>query len=166
MGVFTGMGLGGLKQLLMVRAKSVFILANDVYLKQIRRLYYERLYSDPNYKDRVIQNAIYDLSRAKFPAGVFHVPEKGEPPVPSDMMIAVAEKARTMGTTLWFDANHEKENIKNCIIATGQFGTCYNLLSFISKMQTKTPAIILLEKELSEDYAAFMKNPMMMVEKQ
>jgi predicted acylesterase/phospholipase RssA len=157
MGIFTGMSLGRLKQLLITRAKSVFILANDVYLKQIRRIYYDRLYSDPNYKGRIIQNAIYDLSRAKFSATDIST----EPLHPSAAMIEIAEKARTMGTTLWFDANHQNENIKNCIMATGQFTTCYNLLKHIGKMDTvqKTPAIVQLEEELSADYTAFLIKP-------
>lgn len=159
MGIFTGMSLGRLKQLLITRAKSVFILANDVYLKQIRRMYYDRLYNDPTYKGRIIQNAIYDLSKAKFSATDIST----DPLHPSTAMIEVAEKARTMGTTLWFDSNHQKENIKNCIIATGQFTTCYNLLKYISRLPQKNTSIAVLETSLFNDYNNFIANPFWMI---
>ena len=159
--IFSSLSIADLKQLLLTRAKSVFILANDIYLKQIRRIYYDRLFNDPKYKGRIIQNTIYKLSKAKYPNG----PVAIDPLSPSSSMIEVAEKSRTMGTTLWFDANHEKDNIKNCIIATGQFTTCLSLLTYINKMDTaaKTPEITKLEIELAEDYEMFLVTPMRMV---
>jgi hypothetical protein len=158
--VFTGMSLSRLKTMLLTRGKSVFILANDIYLKQIRRLYYDRLYSDPKYKDRIIQNAIYDLSQAKFNPAKPPKAEPTDPPPPSDKIKEVAEKARTMGTTLWFDENHQKNNLLNCILATGRFTTCYSLLKFIRKMSVKSPAIIELENQLMADYNQFQNDPM------
>lgn len=167
--IFTSMSLARLKEFLLTRVKSVFILANDVYLKQIRRLYYERLYSDPDYKNRVIQNAIYDLSKAKFNKQKPIQTKPYDPPPPSDVMKDVAEKARTMGTTLWFDAHHERDKIKDCVIATGQFTTCYNLLKYIKKINhvkeqdDLTPEIKVLEQQLEEQYNAFLNNPMIMI---
>lgn len=160
MHVFTSMKIGRLKDLLVMRAKSVFILANDIYLKQIRRIYYDRLYNDPAYKNRIIQNAIYDLSVAKFnPADP---PEKKpyDPPEPSAQVKAIAEKARTMGTTLWFDSNHQQQKIKECIVATGRFTTCYNLLKFIQKTGANTPELKQLQTDLLKDYLKFQADPM------
>ncbi|MBS1734157.1 MAG: patatin-like phospholipase family protein [Bacteroidetes bacterium] len=160
MHVFKNMKIGRLKDLLVTRAKSVFILANDIYLKQIRRIYYNRLYSDPDYKGRVIQNAIYDLSEAKFNLADPLKKESYDPPEPSAAVKTVVEKARTMGTTLWFDPNHQKQNIKECIVATGRFTTCYNLLKFIRKTGANTAELKQLEAELMNDYAKFQVNPM------
>jgi hypothetical protein len=157
--VFTSMSLGRLKYLIQTRVKSVFILASDVYLKQIRKLHYERLYNDANYKDRVIQNAIYTLSKVKFDRNIIST----DALYPSVKIIEVAEKARTMGTTLWFDANHEKEKVKDAIIATGQFTTCYNLLKYISKLTEKSNSIIELEKQLIVDYEKFNDDPFCMM---
>jgi hypothetical protein len=166
-GIFTGMGLGRLKMLLLTRAKSVFILANDVYLKQIRRIYYNNLFGDPNYRNRVILNAIYDLSEARKKQRKF--PDYPTPP--SDAIISVAEKARTMGTTLWFDKKHVDEKMKEHIIATGQFTTCYNLLKHLNELEKGLvkdgkqldTAQRDLRKALEEDWAKFCENPLCMV---
>ncbi len=158
--VFTSMSIGRLKQLLLVRAKSVFILADDVYLKQIRRMYYEMIFGNEKYKKRSLQNSIYDLSEVKKRQGF-----PDYPPPPSDAMVAVAEKSRGMGTTLWFDINHEAENMRNNIIATGQFTTCYKLLKHLNKMdpELKTAEILNLEKQLLGYYKEFIKDPFWMV---
>ncbi|MBN9284776.1 MULTISPECIES: patatin-like phospholipase family protein [unclassified Flavobacterium] len=151
-----------LKQMVLSRAKSVFILANDVYLKQIRRMYYEGLFSNKKYRSKVIQNTIYDLSSAKFPPEA----KSSDSLHPSPKMIAVAEKARTMSTTLWFDKKHQAEKRKECIIATGQFTTCYNLLHYIKEMDItlKTDAVLQLERTLLQDYEAFKENPFWLME--
>lgn len=159
--VFLRLRIGTVKQMILSRLKSVFILANDIYLKQIRRMYYDALFADPNYKERSVQNAIYDLSKIKFPEN--HLPATG--PVPSPALIEVAEKARTMGTTLWFDSKHQAEKTKENIIAAGQFTTCYNLLKHLSKkdkssLSEKQQALI---KQLTEDWELFTKNPCRMV---
>jgi Patatin-like phospholipase len=161
--IFTGMGLGKLKLLLLTRAKSMFILTNDVYLKQIRRICYNNLFGDPNYRNRVILNAIYTLSEArkkqrKFPA---------YPTPPSDAIIAMAEKARTMGTTLWFDKKHQAEKMKEILIATGQFTTCYNLLEYVTKKEKELSVEGKqlsnedqeLKKQLKVDWDTFCKDP-------
>ncbi len=150
-----------LKHMLLSRAKSVFILANDVYLKQIRRMYYDRLFTDKKYRDKVIQNTIYDLSRTKFNPDDVSI----DPLYPSQKLIATAEKARTMSTTLWFDSRHQSEKVKESIIATGQFTTCYNLLQYLKKIKEmdKTPEIIELEALLKSDFDAFNANPFFMI---
>jgi hypothetical protein len=159
--IFLRLRIGTVKQMILSRLKSVFILANDIYLKQIRRMYYDALFADPNYKDRSVQNAIYDLSKIKFPGN--HLPATG--PVPSPALIEVAEKARTMGTTLWFDSKHQAEKTKENIIAAGQFTTCYNLLKHLSKKEesSRTEKQQALIKQLTEDWDLFTKDPFRMV---
>ena len=173
---FTRMSLGTIRYLLLTRAKSIFILANDIYLKQIRRMYYNKIYGDPNFTGRIIHNAIYDLSRVNFPseAAMSSTPpppttDEGDtaisasPARPSEEMITVAEKARSMATTLWFDPNHEKENMKNCIIATGQFTLCYKLLKHVINLEEKDDDMQQLGKQLAEDYERFRKDPFWMM---
>lgn len=159
--IFFGLRLGALQQMILSRAKSVFILANDIYLKQIRRMYYEALFGNPDTRNRTIQNAIYDLSKAKFPAS-----RPKQPLQPSPAMIDIAEKARTMGTTLWFDEQHIKEQMKQSIIATGQFTTCYNLLKYLNKKKPEelTPQLVQLKQDLEKDWNKFLENPMCMVQ--
>lgn len=160
-GIFSSLGLGVLKKMLFSRAKSVFILSNDIYLKQIRRMYYANLFIDERYKNRVIQNAIYDLSKAKFSGKNISTNDLH----PSKVMIEVAEKARIMATTLWFDEKHQEDNIKNCIIATGQFTTCYNLLKFLkdTDVSIKTSELLHLEKVLLDDFEKFSENPFYLI---
>jgi Patatin-like phospholipase len=160
--IFLRLNLGTVKQMLAARIKSVFILANDVYLKQIRRLYYERLFNDDAYKNRVILNSIYKLSKVKFPAEDIST----EALHPSEKIIEVAEKARTMATTLWFDETHKAAKIKEAIIATGQFTTCYSLLQHLQKQEEAgvlTPQLQELKIALMADWEGFCMNPMMMI---
>jgi hypothetical protein len=159
--VFLKLRIGALKQMMAARFKSVFILANDIYLKQIRRMYFDELFRDESYKNRVIQNTIYDLSKAKFDTAESHDNDKLHP---SERMIAIAEKARTMGTTLWFDSRHVSEQMKECIIATGQFTTCFNLLRYLSKKEagTLTQELEQLKADLEADWVKFLLNPMYM----
>lgn len=150
-----------LKHMVQSRAKSVFILANDVYLKQIRRMYYDNLFTNKKYRNKVIQNTIYDLSRVNFDTQPVI---NNSPLYPSQKLISVAEKARTMSTTLWFDSRHQSEKVKESIIATGQFTTCYNLLLFLGKLKEtdKTPDIVELEALLRLDFETFNTDPFFM----
>ncbi|KAF2508655.1 patatin-like phospholipase family protein [Flavobacterium zhairuonense] len=150
---FAKLSLGFVRQMIASRLKSVFILTNDVYLKQIRRMYYESLFSNDKYEDQVIQNTIYDLSQATI-ARHKHSP--------SVALVAVAEKSRRMGTTLWFDKKHESEDMRRSIIATGQFTTCYNLLLYLEKIEklgALNPGLQMLKADLENDWKQFCQNP-------
>jgi len=159
--IFYSLSLGTLKYMLISRAKSVFILANDIYLKQIRRMYYDKIFKSDQYKNRVIQNTIYDLSKVNFNGIDISTDELH----PTAKLIEIAEKARKMGTTLWFDKNHQKENVKEAIIATGQFTTCYNLLLYIKKIDNNkfTSDIESLQVELETDWKLFCEDPFFMI---
>ncbi|HEY0176417.1 MAG TPA: hypothetical protein VGC08_08560, partial [Pedobacter sp.] len=148
-GYFLDLRFNALNRMLLSRIKSVFILADDVYLKQIRRHYYKQLYKDPELSDIVISNAIYDLSTVKQKAekdtevvkviGFNTFDGKGESGIanPGHLLISIAEKARLMPTTLWFDSYQVKDNTRAAIIATGQFTTCFNLLKYIEKLENR-----------------------------
>ncbi len=150
---FAKLSLGFVRQMIASRLKSVFILTNDIYLKQIRRMYYESLFGNDERKDHVIQNTIYDLSQVTL--------EKHKHD-PSKALVEVAEKARNMGTTLWFDEKHESEDMRRSIIATGQFTTCYNLLLYLEKKEAigpLHPTLQSLKIDLKNDWEQFCKNP-------
>lgn len=191
-GYFLNLRFYLLKQMLLSRIKSVFILADDIYLKQIRRHYYKQLYRDPELSKIVISNAIYDLSTVKQKAeedtevvkviGFNTLDGKGESSIinPGHLLISVAEKARLMPSTLWFDKYQVKDNIRAAIIATGQFTTCFNLLKYIEKLENrlleeeeeKSPEervpghvpvldaeILTLKSALKADWERFIKDP-------
>jgi hypothetical protein len=149
---FLKLRLSALTQMLTARLKSVMLITSDVYLKQIRRHYYNQLYDDPATRDLVVANAIYDLSLAKQRMTTDLPPEQQERQTPekaaaekliaaiappSNALIGVAENARLMATTLWFDKYQRRDNAKEAIVATGQFTVCYNLLKHLFEKQVR-----------------------------
>lgn len=188
-GYFMDLRYAVLRQVLLSRLKSLFILADDIFLKQIRRLYYNKLYNDPELKKIVISNAIYDLSNVKQKAvddtevvkvmGFNNLDGKGESRIagPGQSLIAVAEKARLMPTTLWFDEYQTLANTKAAIIATGQFTTCFNLLKYIGRLEKRlleeenglqplNAEITALKLDLEADWAKFIADPYFLYNKE
>lgn len=176
-GYFLKIPFYSVRQMLLSRIKSVFLLANDIYLKQIRRQYYQYIYNDPAYKDIIVANAIYDLStvrqkmleesneETRKAAGGIDVLHDGTDlkiPLPSPVLMAVAETARLMDTTLWFDENQEAAHIKAAIIATGQFTTCYNLLKQALKTNCFPKQV---QETLLQDWKEFNRDPFVLYNK-
>ncbi len=156
---FLLLNLGTLKQMLLARIKSVLILSTDVYLKQIRRMYYNDLYAgDSPHRPIVIQNAIYDLSRIKFPLEEAAA-APSSPAAPSPALVDMAERARMMETTLWFGPG--EETLKVDVIITGQATTCYNLLKWIGKQPEAALSAELkdLQSRLRADWEKFCADP-------
>ena len=163
-----------IKQMVSSRLKSLFLLANDLYLKQIRRLYYEKIYSDPELREITVSNAIYDLSVVKQLAKndqalikevnyeTLNEPDMVDIPSPSATLITIAEHARLMPTTLWFDEFQKEEDTLKKIVATGQFTICYNLLKYLTKkekIKSLTPDMKALKADLLEDWKQFNAQP-------
>jgi hypothetical protein len=142
-------------QMVQARTKSVSLLSSEIYLKQIRRMYYDSLFTSPKYRDISIVNTIHDLSRVNFRGDA--VPD--DVLAPTTQMIEVAEKARTMGTTLWFDAYQQSAYMKEAVITTGQFTMCYNLLRHLNKLEKAgnvwTPELQVLRTAILEDWERF-----------
>lgn len=147
---FLNLRLSMVLQMLTARLKSVLLIVMDIYLKRIRAMYYKQLYSNPDTRNMVVANAIYDLSyinnfgerAASVPADMpDDGPQVGEESTgivpPSPMLQAVAEKARLVATTLWFDRYQVRDQVKAAIVATGQFTVCYNLLKYLTKKEQR-----------------------------
>lgn len=159
--------LAVLKQMMAARADSVLLLNMSLFLKRIRQLLYNKFYGSPEWKNRGKGNHIYDLA---FASDIYR--KKNPPPNPflnpsRDLQI-VAQTAYEMGTTLWFDEQSEKKNhSKACVIACGEFTTCYNLLGYIESLSRDPNAIDSrytgrlneLKKQLTEDYTRFKTDP-------
>ena len=131
---FTKTPLSVLKQMLAARAESVLMLNMSIFLKRIRQILYDTFYGSKQWSNRGKGNHIYDLSFSN------NLNRKSEnPPAylePSRDMQIVAENAFEMGTTLWFDqAEATHQHIEACIVACGQFTTCYNLIEYINKLE-------------------------------
>lgn len=183
---FTKLGINVLRHMIFSRLKSVLLLTEDIYLKQIRRHYYNMVYRDPLLSPIFISNAIYDLSRVKQKSAadpdmekvigfnsISDVEDVLLPPA-KEKLIAVAERARLMPTTLWFDKYHEQDKMRETIIATGQFTACYNLLKYLTKLETAPASATeqssaekssrdLLKASLLADWERFNNDPYFMV---
>ncbi|WP_268035831.1 patatin-like phospholipase family protein [Algoriphagus sp. PAP.12] len=141
--------LAVLKAMLKSRVLSVVSMVMDVNLKQVRRLIYESFYEDSCWDNRRIPNFIYELSTYNKISRSFRfgnteflqwVPTNEDKALlieGCEKLEFVAEKAREMGTTLWFDkADMEEGQLEN-IIMTGQFTTCMNLLEYVISLERK-----------------------------
>jgi len=167
---FTKTPLVVLKQMMTARVDSVLLLNMSVFLKRIRQLLYNTFYGSPQWKNRGKGNHIYDLA---FSSDLYR--KKNPPPAPylnpsRDIQI-VAQTAFNMGTTLWFDeTNMRQQRSEACIIACGQFTTCYNLLSYIEKLLPSSSAydpvclgrLNSLKAQMTADYEHFKADPFFM----
>jgi hypothetical protein len=154
-----------LKQMLVARADSVLLLNMSVFLKRIRQLLYNRFYGSPEWKYRGKGNHIYDLA---YSSDIYMA--KNPPPdpslKPSPNIQKIAQTAFNMGTTLWFDkATITQQHSEACIIACGQFTTCYNLLGYVWKLPASAydpvyaARLAGLKVQLTADYEHFKIDP-------
>jgi predicted acylesterase/phospholipase RssA len=166
------------EMMLKVRIRSALRVAMEIYLLQIRRINYDSLYTNPEWAYKTKAVSIYELSksnenvlqrqfeRKKFDAA------KTKLLTPSAAVMNVAETARQMGTTLWFpDMDKSSEiNVRDALIACGQFTMCYNLLEYILQIEEYYPEVLhdagfqQLKKEILDDWATFQKSPEFMIE--
>jgi predicted acylesterase/phospholipase RssA len=173
-----------LEQMLSARLASVMSMVSDVNLKQVRRLIFEMFYNDEHWENRRVPNFIYELSTHNITSRTNRINSKGRlgwvatPPDKALLlegyqnMNPVAEVARLMGTTLWFDEQSVKEEKLKKIIATGQFTTCVNLLEYIISLERKqvtfdraaTALLKNLKAQLTADLQRFKAQPFFLYE--
>lgn len=158
--------LSVLSQMIRARLTSVLSLNTDVFLKRVRQLLYNGFFDSAKWSYRVKGNRIYDLSMSNDIARKqSHLPHQ-----PSDKLQKVAQLAVRMGTTLWFDKATQKNHSRECLIACGQFTTCYNLLLYIERLKAENgpygdlskkyqDRVDELERSLNTDYLKFMEDP-------
>lgn len=149
------------------RISSTSILVGDLFLKRIRQLLDDKFYEDTRWTGRAKGNRVYDLS---FTNDNYRKSKNHASIEPSQRMQKVAEIAYRMTTTLWFDQQRDAErHAQACLIACGQFTTCYNLLDSIAyikgcngyatlpkKYQDRADDI---ECQLKDMYEAFKEDP-------
>ncbi len=171
---FTKTPIGILKQMLQTRGESMLMLNMSIFLKRIRQLLYDKFYDSPQWENRGKGNHIYDLSFSNNINRNEPDPNNSPPPAflePSRDMQIVAQTAFNMGTTLWFDkTTMHQQHSEACIIACGQFTTCYNLLEYIERLLTNPPVydavyqnrLTGLKEQLTHDYERFKTDPFFM----
>jgi hypothetical protein len=179
---FTGLRFGIYETLISNRLSSVVSMVSEVFMKQIRRQEYGRAYDDPAWKTRLITNTIYELTPEHTTYRNHHRKDPLSPELrkTSPALMAVAAKAKSMGTTLWFTPDElkgDKENMLNTLIACGQFTTCFNLIEYIEKIlrhpdhaeayqaypEELREKLNALYKKLMSDWEAFNQDPYFMV---
>ncbi|HEU0013859.1 MAG TPA: patatin-like phospholipase family protein [Longimicrobium sp.] len=109
-------------QMVTLRVTSLLSLTSSVFMARIRRLVFNRVWEDPRYADRRIANLIYAMARDE--------PELfGKHPWlrPSPALVALAQTAERMGTTLWFNEPAEFTTVRDA----GERTICFVLLRHI-----------------------------------
>lgn len=161
-------------QMLTARAQSVLMLNTSIFLKRIRQLLYDKFYGTAQWKNRGKGNHVYDLS---FSNDIYRKNSTEVSPYsldPSQDMQIVSQTAFNMGTTLWFDKqSSEQQHCEACLIATGQFTTCYNLLEYINRLLAQNTSgelydnkyqsrLLKLQAQMQQDYEHFKIDPFFM----
>jgi len=111
-------------QMLVLRATSLVALTSKIFMDRVRGLVFTRAYSDDAFKDRRISNLIYALARDEPRLFTDHPWLKPKP-----HLVALAQQAEQMPTTLWFTEDRQFYTL----VAAGEATTCYNLLRHLVK---------------------------------
>jgi hypothetical protein len=165
------------------RAKSLGILVTEVFLKNIRRLNYDRLFNDTKFENKRIASLIRELTWTGYfenfkmkrsnSINISEAKVKKEFNLKFGKLIPkVAEKAAEFGTTLWFSDEDTKEEMMNCLVASGQFTMCFNLLDYLEKVinaqsfsnyfeqnPTIKSELVTMRDNCLKDWKAFKLNP-------
>jgi len=136
-----------LEQMVKTRLNSSLSMVMDINLKQTRRLIFDiffgNFYGQEVWVNRRAFNVIYELSVFNKASRERSIRNK----FPDDTAVqglllegclelnAVAEEARTMGTTLWYDHSDAKEKRMMKVVACGQFNTCAKLLEYVLDLE-------------------------------
>ncbi|MEM6687436.1 MAG: patatin-like phospholipase family protein [Bacteroidota bacterium] len=170
---FKKLSVGLIQRMLTERISSTVIMVNDIFLKQIRRLNYRLLYSDPDLRHKIITSTVYELNGEKTPYNKSFSYNKNIDPAPSTLLKSVGLIASEMPTTLWWDETDIKKNRMDALIACGQFTSCYKLMDYVLKLKNskranltdeETAAIDALYDALESDWKKFNENPMFYVD--
>jgi predicted acylesterase/phospholipase RssA len=168
---FLNMRLGRIGSMGTARVRSVSMLAQELFLKQVRRMYFDHAYGSPDVKPKMVSLFIYDLSTVhakrcrrrlaeKYPDSEWW-PRYQDLLIPTPALAACADEARSMDTTLWYDPGQQDK--MDSVVATGQFTTCYNLIKYINRMEVLNGSVGDDLKEmrtrLLADWKKFQQNP-------
>ncbi len=159
-----------LESMLMNRAKSVLEMSSVVFLKRLRQMSYNSIYSDSNWKNRVVTSTIYELRPGEDWQDRDNHNNLPKYLVPSEAMQQNSTLASSMGTTLWFTNEDKEAGMPQAILACGQYTMCFNLLDYIEKIK-KDPSNLTVAHEqikackpqLLEAWEKFQANPQWMV---
>ena len=146
--------VGDLMEMMRVRLSSTWALTGTIFLNRIRSLGYSLLDNREDLKGRVIKNEIFDIVEQENKASIH---------APSAQMLAVAQRASTMETQLWYDDDDQLKDL----VACGQFTMCYHLLEHIDKLRVARGdenLMTTLYKKLKDDWEILTEHPFSVID--
>ena len=141
-------------EMMSVRLSSTWALTGTIFLNRIRSLGYTMLERREDARNLVIKNEIY---------GIVVQENKASKHAPSAQMLAVAQRASTMETQLWYDDDDQLKDL----VACGQFTTCYNLLEYIDRLrvaQGQEDLKAALYSKLENDWKILKQEPFALID--
>ena len=146
--------LSTLKEMMGLRLSSTWALTGTIFLNRIRSLGYSLMENRGDLKNRIIKHEIY---------GIVDQENRSSKHAPSAQMLAVAQRAASMETALWYDNDDQLKDL----VASGQFTMCYNLLEHIDKLRVAGEDRNLkatLYERLAGDWEKLRKNPFRLID--
>lgn len=111
-----------LVQMLVLRGTSLLALTSSVFMKRVRGLIFSRVYQAPRFEGRRMSNLIYALTVNRPQLFSEHPWMKPQP-----HLVALAQQACQMPTTLWFTEESQFTTLETA----GEATTCFVLLRHI-----------------------------------
>ncbi|RAI87054.1 patatin-like phospholipase family protein [Algoriphagus yeomjeoni] len=164
---FADLEVNQVKKMIINRWTSALLMINEIFLRQIRRLNFDLLYTSPKFANRRITSTVYQLNGKQNTISDEKQKEKADDITISRRIKESALIASQMPTTLWWDSEDLKVHRQDNLIACGQFTTCYNLIKYIQKLplEYQTDQVTNLHKALLEDWKQFKTDPLVFVGK-
>ena len=163
---FEKLDIGLIKRMLTERMTSSVKMISEVFLKQIRRLNYNLIYSKPAFENKIITSTVYELNGEPTLYSKSSNLNEAIKPAPQPQLISVAKTASEAPTTLWWDEKDITVHRMDSLIACGQFTSCYNLIDYILKLNGNdihSDEMDQMLELLQEDWEEFNEDPLFMV---
>jgi predicted acylesterase/phospholipase RssA len=142
------------------RVMSLLKMNMDVFTNQVRRLSTKQIWERPEWDNRRILNASWDLTKECVLERKRKNPNTESSVVfnPSELIIECTQKTLTMETTLWFEKHQliGYDSMLNSIIACGQYTMCFNLIEYIERLR-KMDGFLLYSKEIQKQIDVLYK---------
>ncbi|HAA11035.1 MAG TPA: hypothetical protein DCE41_04780 [Cytophagales bacterium] len=172
------------------RGRSFYLMVEQVFLKQIRGFYQERLFNDERFRHRRFISHLYlflrpkedDINRSEYRRILKNAKthRELEAGLPLDKVYDTVTEAYTMPLTLWFTQEEQNRQLPEKLIATGQLTACAMLLNhliilgldpegeedhrpFATYEEEEKQALRNTFAQLRGDWAKFKENPMWLV---
>ncbi len=138
-------------QMLVLRGTSLLALTSKVFMNRVRGLIYSRIYQDPAYQGRRMPNLIYTLTENSPALFTAHAWMK-----PGPHLVALAQQACQMPTTLWFTSDAQFATLESA----GEATVCFVLLRQIldhhkGEYESKGQPLNELFERLRKEWAVF-----------